>query len=253
MKLGRKPAVHNRRTMMGALIMAKSLDALGTPPEVSNDYVAAVDKATGGDWGMMGNDTLGDCTFADGAHQIMLHTANCGRIFIPHETDVIGAYALATGYDPSQPSTDQGAVEVEVCDFMKDHGISGHKSSGWANVEPTNLDHIKWAVQLFGACRLGVNLPQSAMNDTAAGSPWGTGHGGAYADILGGHDVPIVKYDKDLFYIVTWGKLQAVTPAFLNEYCDEAHAEVYEDWVNDTGVAPSGFRLDALLANLSLI
>ena len=46
-RLGRKPAVHTRRTMKSALTMARALDPLGTPPAASNDYVAAVDKAMG--------------------------------------------------------------------------------------------------------------------------------------------------------------------------------------------------------------
>ncbi len=249
LQLGRKPARHDRRTMRGALVMSKHLTSLAPPPAVSNDYVAAVDAVTKGNWGMMGNDTLGDCTMADGAHQIMLHTANSSSaIVIPAEADVVAAYSAATGYNPADPNTDQGGVEADICAFMQTTGICGHKSDGWGNIEPSNLDHVRWAVQLFGACRIGVNLPQEAMDATDAKEPWDIG---GNTTILGGHDVPIVKYDSSYFYVVTWGKLQAVTPAFIAAYCDEAHAEVYADWISAAGVSPSGFNLSLLLADLA--
>ena len=255
-KFGRNPAVHTLRTFRNGLALARALDPLGTPPAASNDYVAAVNAATGGAggaWGMMGNDSVGDCTIADCGHQIMLHTANASTIVIPTQQDILSAYSAATGYDPSNPASDQGANETSVCQFMETTGILGHKSNGDAMVDPANLDHIRWCIQLFGACRLGIEVPDYLMTQFNLGKPW------AY-DVTqsqtseGGHDVPLVKYDGQYFYCVTWGKLQPIDPSFFSKHAglvDEAHAEVYADWIKSTGVAPSGFDLSQLLADMS--
>jgi hypothetical protein len=253
-KLGRRAALHTRRTMVSALALQRALAPLGAPPGVSDDYVAAVDKVTGGDWGMCLNDSLGDCVIADSAHQVMLHTANGGGIVTPSDQDCLAMYVAVGGYNPNaalvngENPTDQGCVEVDACQYLQSTGLCGQKSAGTGSVDPANLDHLRWAVQLFGACRLGITVTQSMMDDTDAGNPWTRASGA----VLGGHDVPIVKYDAQFAYVVTWGKLQAVAWGLVAEqsFLDEAHAEVWPDFVTAAGTAPNGFDLPALLAAL---
>ena len=257
--LGRKPARYTTKSMRRMLILNRHLAALGPAPAASADYVTAVEKATGGDWGMMGNDQWGDCTEADTAHQLMLRTANAGTLVIPTTAQVGARYSLDTGFDPNaKPDangnnpTDQGADELSIISDLEATPFLGYKDDAAANIDPTNLDHVKWGVQLFGAVRLGVNLPQSAMDQFSADQPWDViaNDGG----IIGGHDVPIVKYDASgVFYIVTWGKRIEMTPAFLAKYVEEAHAELSTAWLNATGVAPSGFNQVALVADLQAV
>ena len=256
LKFGRKPAVHNMQTMRSALAMARHLDPLGTPPTHSADWPAAVDAVTGGDWGMFANDQVGDCTMADGCHQIMVHTANASTLLTPTAQDALDAYSALTGFDPSQTApdgsnpTDNGAAELDVCQYMQTTGICGHKSDGYGSIDPRNYNHIKWCVQLFGACRLGFTVVQSAMDQFDAGQPWD--YVGDNTPV-GGHDVPIVKYDASYYYVVTWGKLQPVTQRFLGHYLDEAHQELYADWIRQAGTAPNNFNLQSLLRDLKLV
>lgn len=250
MKLGRKPPVHTRRTMRSALILSRYLDPLGAAPADSNDYVSAVNKAVNGDWGMMGNDQWGDCVEADTGHSLMLRTANTGTIVIPTTQDIEALYTAVTGFNPNDPNTDQGTDETTMCQYMETTGLLGHKSDGTAMVDTTNLDHVKWSMQLFGALRLGMNVPDYCMDQFNSGKPWDVVGDPQSANIEGGHDVPLVKYDSGMFYVVTWGKIQAMTPNFFKAFVDEAHAEVYADWIKSTGVSPSGFGLDALLSDL---
>jgi hypothetical protein len=250
-KLGRRPAVHTRRTMRLGLAMARSLDPLGAPPAKSDDYTSAVEKQSPKGWMCWWNNTLGDCVCEDSGHQVMLHTANAGSIVIPEASDILALYEAVGGYVLSNPATDQGCDETAMGRYMQTVGLCGQKAAATGPVDPANVDHLKWAVQLFGACRLGVNIPQSAMTQFDAGQPWEpvADDGG----ILGGHDVPIVEYDSDFLYVVTWGKLQPVAWAWLVKYVDEAHAEVYPDWIRSGGTAPSGFDLQALLADAQAI
>lgn len=255
MKFGRKPAIHTRRNFKSGLVIARHLDALGPPPPASNDWAAAVIAKSPyeGSWGMMGNDQVGDCTCADCGHQVMLHTANAGAIVTPTTADVEGIYKQISGWngvvgDPS----DTGCDENQVCAFMQSTGLLGQKADDYAAVDPQNGDHARWAVQLFGALRLGINVPQSFIDQFNAGTP--------IDDIgdtsnVGGHDVPIVKYDGQYFYIVTWGRLVPMTAKFLANagYVEEAHAELYYDWIAAQGHAPSGFDLAALDSDLKSI
>jgi hypothetical protein len=247
LKLGRKPARHTRRSLKSALVMARALDPLGAPPPASNDYTAAVKVP----WGMFANDRLGDCVCADTAHALMLRTANASSIVVPADSDVIALYEAVGGYVPGDESTDNGCDETSMCEYLEKTGFLGHRSDATGAVDPQNLDHLKWCIQLFGTCRIGVDLPRSAMDQFEAGEPWDVRGDGA---ILGGHDVPLVKYDgAGMFYCVTWGRLQPVTPAFVLKYTEEAHAELFFDWVQAQGVAPPGLDLDDLAKKLAAL
>lgn len=269
MKRGRKPAVHTRRTLKSALALARALAPLGVPPAASDDYVTPLQKAlaavtlTGGPFGMylngpgdpplMGVPTegLGDCVCADSCHQVMLHTANAGAIVVPTDQQCLDLYAAVGGYQPGNESTDQGCDETNMEAYMQSTGLAGQKSAGTAMVDPSNLDHIRWAVQLFGACRLGIVVDDQMEQQFSSGQPWTTAAASNDPN-AGGHDVPVVKYDSDYAYVITWGGLQAVPWELMGEqaFLDEAHAAVYPDFIATTGNAPNGFSLAQLLADL---
>jgi hypothetical protein len=254
-KLGRKPGLFTAHAVKRAFILARHLDLLGAPPAKCPDYCAAVDSAVGGNdkWGLMGNDDFGDCTFADGSHQIMLHTANAGSIFIPTVAATLAGYSLLTGFNENDPQSDDGANESDVCTFMIHTGIAGHKSSCSAPIDPTNVNHLKWAVILFGCVRIGIQVPSSCEDQFAANQPWDVVLGDT---IEGGHDVPITYYEtlkngSTLWEVSTWGRgRQPMTDRFRLANAQEAHGEVYYDWMKQGGTAPSGFQLNVLQRSL---
>jgi hypothetical protein len=257
MKLGRKPARFTRQSFMRSHVMAAHLRALGPAPAASPDWLTAVAQKSAGGWGMDGNDQYGDCVFADCAHQEMLRTANVGTIWIPSVQEVLALYSACTGFNPSDPSSDNGADELSVIEYLTKTGWNGRKLDGHANLDPTQTEQLKWAVCIFGASRLGVNLPQSAMDQFNADQPWD--YAGDDSPI-GGHDVPLVKYVGDMFFVVTWGKLQPVTPGFMaasypdgTPYVEEAHAELALDWINAMGSSPSKLNLSQLVADLRAV
>jgi hypothetical protein len=215
---------------------------------------------------------VGDCVVADCVHQEMLRTANVGTIWTHTDLQVLALYAYFQGMniDPDSSDLDANAIasyleqndngcdELTVIQYLTTTGWLGRKLNGSANLDPTQLDQLKWAVCIFGASRLGLNLPQSAMDQFNAGQPWDYVAG---SPCIGGHDVPIVKYDGTYFYVVTWDQLQPVTPAFMTArysdgtgaYVDEAHAELALDWVNKAGSCPDSLDLAQLQADLSSI
>lgn len=245
-KTGRRAPVHNRRTMCAAIALHAALDPLGPPPSVSSDYVSAVDKAVGAaGWGILGNDAHGDCTIADCGHQVMLHTANAGSIVVPTTQECLDLYFKLTG------GADSGLDEVTVCDAMQTAGLAGQKSSGSAPIDPSRLDHVRWAVQIFGACRLGIIVDSQMEDQFGVGQAWTTA-AAANDPNAGGHDVPVVRYDTEYAYVVTWGRLQPVAWSLMAQsaFLEEAHAECWPDWVKAGGTAPNGFDLADLIAQL---
>ena len=245
--LGRRPAVHTSRTMQSALALYRALAPLGAPPAVSDDYVSAVTKQAA--WGVYLNDQLGDCVCADSAHQVMVHTANAGTIVVPSNQDVLALYEAVGGYVPGDASTDRGCDETSMCQYLQATGLAGQKSAGSGMVDPANMDHIRWTVQIFGACRLGIVVDQQMEQQFSSGQPWTT-PAAANDPNAGGHDVPVVKYDTEYAYVVTWGGLQPVAWALVAQsaFLDECHCEAWPDFVKAGGTAPNGFSLADLLS-----
>jgi hypothetical protein len=252
---GRRPAVYTRRTMRSALVMAKALNTLGPAPASSNDYMAAVTVP----WGMLLNDTLGDCVCADQGHTLMLRTANTGTLVTPTDNDIQALYEAVGGYDPAQIQpdgsnpTDQGCVMTAMANYMETTGLLGHKADAVGTVDPSNLDHVRWCIQLFGSCSIGINFPAWAMDAFNAGQVWGAPPSGADTTIVGEHDIPLVDCRGGTFTCVTWGKGQLVDPTFLGLYCEEAHSELFFDWTSAQGVAPNNLSLDQLFSDLAAI
>lgn len=244
-KLGKNPAIHDPRTLQ----MAKYLPATAiAPPPASANYDSKVAS-----WPMMMNDTLGDCTCACAGHMIEEWTTYVGNAYTPPDAAVLKAYEAVGGYKPGQPETDRGAQVIDVLNYWRKTGLANHKILAYVSLEPKNHDQVKDAVELFGNCYLGVQLPISAQKQTVwavpPGGPTGTGAPGSW----GGHAIPVVAYDVRGLTVVTWGALKRMTWTFLDTYCDEAFAVLSQDFINKKGIAPNQFKLAELQADLQLI
>jgi hypothetical protein len=242
-KLGKRPARHDTRTLQ----MANYLEL----PEIP----AARDWTTkaAANWGMMLNDTLGDCTCAATGHLTQAWTSNAGakEITFPDQA-ILKAYEAVGGYQPGKPETDRGAVELDVLRYWRKTGIGGTKIDAFVALEPKNHLHVRAAVELFGGAYIGVALPVSAQRQAVwsvpPGGPTGTGAPGSW----GGHAVVIEAYDQHGLTCITWGQKKKMTWAFWDAYCDEAYALLSELWAGKKP-APSGFNLSALQADLKAV
>jgi len=204
-------------------------------------------------WGMLANDSIGDCTIAGTLHLIMgwQAVANAGTPVEFTDQDAIGLYSAITGYNPNDPSTDQGAVETSVLDYWKTNGMLGHKIAGYTALDISNTDMVKAAIYLFGGVYIGFDVPAYIMNVPPGGS-WSQ-QPGADTSIEGGHCVYLTGYGSQGFTLVSWGATYTANWDFWTAYVDEAYALVSTDWLKQSGQAPSGLDLTGLLADLQQV
>lgn len=251
-KLGKRAAKVDARTLR----LAKYFTSTLALPPVSADYTAGIVN-----WGMMLNDSLGDCTIAGVGHAIQGWTklAKGSELTLP-DWVIKAYYSSWDGYVAGDPATDQGGVEVDVLNKWRKFGFGfrhNHKGAnrliGYADPDPGNITHVKQAINLFGGVYIGLALPITAQSQ----SIWDVVGDGQTGDSApgswGGHCVWCPKYDDTYVTCVTWGGLTKMTWAYWKAYCDEAHALLSPDFIETNGVAASGFDLLTLQADLAFV
>ena len=241
-RFGRKTVKTDRRTLKLCRYLT---DELPAPPE-SVDWSKGITN-----WGMMLNDQLGCCTIAGVGHAVQAWTANTGTEFTAPDDVVQTYYEKWDGYDPSNPASDQGGNLLDVATDWKNNSFNGHLIYAFTSVDVKNQIEVQQAINLFGGLYTGFEVPQSAMDQNAAGEVWDVveSDGGS----VGGHCVYIVGYNATGPVCVTWGALQQMTWQFWLKYFDEGYAIIGADWLPTGSTAPSGFDFAQLQNDLALI
>jgi len=224
--LGR-PSVspRSRKMMAKAFLMHEFLNQLPEAPEVCDDTSGILN------WGQMLNDRLGLCTCAACGHLIQGWTAKSGKEVTVPDSAILTEYEQACGYNPADPSTDQGGIIASVLDYFRDTGVGGHKIAAHAEVNLTQM-RVQQALWIFGGLDLGVALPITAQDQV--GEVWDVvdfaQSSEAQPGSWGGHSVAAVYYSPNGVDCVTWGQIQRMTWRFFMYYVEEAHACISPDW-----------------------
>jgi hypothetical protein len=196
------------------------------------------------EWGMLGNDRVGDCTAAGAAHVAMaVDRYGQDRDLAISDADVLNMYSAISGYNPADPNTDVGATLQDACNYWHKTGIAGNTIAAYAWLNAQDLDLVRACIAIFGAVYTGFNFPASAMAQFNAGKPWTLVN---RTRIEGGHCVPIGAYDADSFTCVTWGRTQKMDVAFFRRYFDEVIVPVDLDWLRAAGTSPAGLDVATL-------
>ncbi len=247
--LGKKQARKDPRTLQ----LAKYLEEGIVAPPASRSWTSGITK-----WGMMLNDTLGDCTIAACGHAVQgVSAANGLEITLP-DWIILHYYEAWDGYVLGNPSTDQGGFELDVLNDWRKYGFGYRKSGlgtsgllGYVDPSVGNETHIKQSINLFGGVYIGLAMPITAQTqivwDVVAGNNRNTQPGS-----WGGHAVWCLGYTSTHITCVSWGQLIDMTWAFWLKYCDEAHTLLLTDWLKNT-TAPSGFNLAQLKSDLAAV
>lgn len=243
-KLGKKPA------RPGAIKFKLADYTTAALPKAPSKYGhQSLEKS----WGMLGNDQYGDCVWAGAGHEHMLWNLEGGRTYAVTTQNVLEGYSAVTGFNPNKPDTDQGTDMEEAAKWRRKIGLQDssnkrHQVGAYLDLPVGNTDLIKQAAYLFSAVGLGIQFPDSAMDQFNAGKPWSVKRG---AQIDGGHYVPVVGYDSKYIYVITWGKVQPVTYAFVKKYMDEGIVYLDSEFLNGAGKSLEGFDLPTLQSDLN--
>lgn len=247
-KLGKLPARPNAVTFSLHTYLKK-------PPTAPAEFGS---QATVKTWGMLGNDQYGDCVLAGGDHEHLMwtHATNQPDATFTDKT-ALSDYAALTGFNPADPNTDQGTDMAKAAAYRRKTGLidakgKRHKVAAYLAIRNyTNTAELADAAYLFGAVGVGIQFPDTAMQQFNAGKTWDVVSG---SHIEGGHYVPLVgRLSSGNFLVVTWGKVQQVTPRFLTKYVDEAITYLTPEWVNTTGKTLDGFTLPQLQQDLAAL
>lgn len=207
------------------------------------------------DWGLFSNDSIGDCVWAGAAHETMLWRALAGETSKFTDQDVLADYSAVTGYNPRDPDSDQGTDMQAAASFRQKTGIrdslgQSHKIGGYVALKPGNLDQLALAAFLFGAAGIGLQLPSSVFDQFDRAEPFSVVDG---SPIEGGHYISIVgRNSNGNFLGVTWGRLQAISPAFLSRFMDEGIAYISTEFLKDD-LSPRGMDYSTLQNDLALL
>lgn len=249
-KLGRQPRKFNPHIPHYSALRLNLRDLAPPPAEV--DYT----KGMPADFGMMANDSLGDCTCAAFYHARQVWSYNTTGYGITESApDVIALYEQACGYNPNDPATDNGGAEQDVLAFLLNTGAPvDNPSAGrdkilaYLEIDYRNLDDLKRCIYDCGIAYIGIDVPASVMDN--ADDPSIAWDVIGNQESQGGHAIVLVGYNADFFYCISWGKKYKITPAFLTAHLEEAYAIASPDWIEATGKTPLGMTVEDLEAQM---
>ena len=246
MKLGKKPA--RPGSVQFKFRSYFNVEALPTPPARFGHYGLIKN------WGMFSNDRVGDCVIAGGAHETMMWGAEGGKPVNFSDTCVLSDYTSLTGYDPSNPNSDQGTDMQLAASYRRTTGLldtegNRHKIDSYVALTVGDVDELILASYLFGAVGVGINFPVTAEQQFRDEIPWDVVPG---AKVDGGHYIPCLgRNGVGNILCVTWGRLHAMTPAFYKAMNDETVAYISLEPLNNRLLSPEGYNLDALRKDLA--
>jgi hypothetical protein len=241
MKLGRVSPVASSLSRLP--LFGEYAAGLPDPPAVE-DWRDGVDTGLGG---ALGNDTVGCCTCATLARMEQVFIEKNGGSYSPDTQLVLDTYATVTGWTPNDPSTDNGAVMVDVLNYWMQTGFGGRKLAAYSRARAGHTKSTKQAIAFFGGVCLGVAFPPAWFEDDV----WDTGRGHDYIPD-GGHEVPAFGYNKDGLVVVSWGRVYLLTWRAVARYVEEIQVPVSADWA-DSDLSPSGFALNQLVGDLGMV
>lgn len=236
-KLGRLPA----DPTTPKLKLASFLSSTGIAYPENRDWLSKVSS-----WPMYLNDRLGDCTCATVGHLVQVFNRYGQNTDVRvSDSDVLRAYEAVSGYNPATGANDDGAVVQDVLSYWRKTGVGGHKILAFAQVDFKNADELRSAMNIFGNIYLGIDFPNTAMDQFDNDEPWDVVYG---AHSEGGHAINAGYYDvsDNMWKVVTWGKVQPMTQAFFDKYVEEAWVVISQEWLDANGSNPDGIEMQAL-------
>ena len=197
---------------------------------------------------MDGNDRWGNCVVVARAKNTRrFESLEQKKQFDIPEIYILKEYWKEGGRNPIKPYPDCGLVMLDSeRAWRKGWKICRDTYSIYAFgfIDPKIEEDVKSTIYLLNGINLGFELPISALGQFQRGETWTVVDGNeGLAGSWGGHAIYMKRYDKDLYYGLTWGKEQPMTKEFFLKYCSEAYGNVDD---KDKFLTGSGIDIEKL-------
>lgn len=195
-------------------------------------------------WGVFGSDKTKSDVFAAFANGSIAAGNVTGELVDFTDEKVAVDYAVASGYDASDPATDTGVTVAAALEYWRKEGIADYRGqinyiAGYAMLKPRNVDELLAAVRTLGWAGVGLKVYKRSAawyrNAGAVGFQeelppvWDADTKGGVA---GRVFVPVVGVDEDGNLVaVLWGRVQRISPEYYAKHSDEAWAVFTYDFV----------------------
>jgi hypothetical protein len=209
------------------------------------------------DGDMLGNDRFGDCVPVAELRAIQMRRAVVGRdAWKPAAARALELYEALTGFNPATGQPDRGTDTALAMQAWCASGVWINSQDvdvvRWASVDPARLDHTRLAVAHTGPVQVTLALPLAAQ-DVAVwaeapgfGPAWAAGSWGCHRVICG-------KYDAAGLTVRTWGQDVPMSLPFWRAFVVAVDAALSREWLDTTGLAPSGLDWAALQADMEAL
>lgn len=259
LKTGKTPATYDRRDVLFSSFRQKGTALEQAPIRFGHYKVLPTDG-----WSMLGNgpdDSVepgfqgaGCCVLSDAGHATMQFNLEAGKpcpIITGKQT--IADYSALTGYRIGDEQTDQGTNMRDALNYRRKTGIldahgNRHKIGGFVALEPGNFAELLEAFLICDIVSVGIQFPQSAMDQFNAGKNW------TYVKSSpneGGHDILTNgRPTSQTIELVTWGRAIHMSATFYKHLCDEAYGLISQESLDAVGKNPQGFAWADMVAAL---
>lgn len=239
-KLGRKPGhvpngLRDLTWYVAGALPAAPLSVTPPVPPANADGTA---------WGMDGNDTYGDCGVAGLDHGSITVDVDTATSLLGLTSDQIVQYYLT--YTGGQ---DEGVVLADFLKYVNQTGWFGRTLAGYAPVSVSDMKTLQFAINAYGYAYTGIEVTDLMMTAFQNGQPW-TSADVQNGNVEGGHCIPLVGYDSQNLYAVTWGGVQAIQYSAWHLMASEAWACIWGE-VPAGGLDGHGVNLASLQGDLS--
>ena len=134
-------------------------------------------------WGMLGNDTYGDCGVAGLEHGFMAAASVTGEAeTFATDQQAVEFYLTYTG------GQDTGVVLSQYLAYVRKSGFYGQTVQAFAPVSVHDVPTLQTAVWMYDFAYTGIVVTQQMQEDFAAGQPWTLES--LESPVDGGHCVP---------------------------------------------------------------
>ena len=202
---------------------------------------------------MFMNDQLGDCAIAGSIEEVRLVNALAGKTVNFTDKEAVENYTAITGYNPSNPYSDQGTDVHDLYQYRQQTGIRDadgkyHKITAYAGLTPGDFDELLIALSLFDMVGIGIEVPDYCEPQFEAGQPWHVVKG--RHRIEGGHYIPGVgAQGNQLVDVFTWGAKTGMERTFYERFNTVAVVALTEEFFT-ADKSPEGVDMQSLANDL---